>query len=232
MRSRLWSALLRLALFAGGGLVLLGLLGFLFPYLSDLFSMSFQSDLRAELERTAQLARWAGMRTGVSGAVLGATVGAPAEQELEWQIAEAQSFRESPGGSLLGTGRAVCRIVIPALGLDAVVLDGVEPEQLAKGPGHYPTTPGPGADGNCCIAGHRVTFGHPFRHVDQLHAGDEIRLEAGGASYRYTVTSTFTVPKTDNSPLEETDAPTLTLTTCHPPHSATSRLVIRAARSG
>lgn len=229
MRSRLALALLRFVALAGGGLVLLGLIGFLFPYLSDLLAASFQSGLRAELERDAQLVRWAGMRTGVSGVVFGSESDTAPEEEVAWQVSDAQAFREVGLGGGGGTGRAICRLRIPALGLDSVVLDGVEPEQLAKGPGHYPTTARPGADGNCCIAGHRVTFGHPFRQLDRLAPGDAISLEAGGRSYEYVVTSTFTVAKSDNAALRSLDRPVLTLTTCHPPHSATQRLVVRAA---
>lgn len=230
MRSRLGLAFFRFLAIAGAGLVLLGLIGFLFPYLSDLFATSFQSSLRAELERDAQLLRWAGMRTGVSGVVFGeGSSESRPDEEVEWQHTDARAFREGIGGRLVGSGKVVCRLLIPSLGIDSVVLDGVEPEQLARGPGHYPSTAAPGADGNCCIAGHRVTFGHPFRLLDKLALGDHVTLERGGTSYVYAVTSMTTVAKTDNAPLRATDDACLTLTTCHPPHSSTQRLVVRAA---
>lgn len=229
-RSGCARAAFRAIAIVGGGLVALGLLGFLFPLLSNLFAASFQSGLREDLARTAQLRRWAGMRTGVSAIVHRGESGESAWEEIAWRHEEATSFAAGRGG--VGSGRAVARIEIPRIGLDQVVLDGVEPEQLAKGPGHYPTTPMPGAGGNCCIAGHRVTFGHPFRRLDQLSPGDDITLEADGARYRYTVASVTTVPKGDSRPLEQTAQPSLTLTTCHPPHSSTDRLVVRAVLAG
>ena len=43
-------------------------------------------------------------------------------------------------------------------------------EQPPQGPGHYPETPPPGEKGTVAIAGHRTTYGAPFRDIDQLKA--------------------------------------------------------------
>ena len=42
------------------------------------------------------------------------------------------------------------------------VVEGTDPD-LRKGPGHYPYTPLPGERGTVAIAGHRTTYGAPFR---------------------------------------------------------------------
>ena len=67
-------------------------------------------------------------------------------------------------------GDVMARIEIPAIGLDAKVVSGVQPEDLKQGPGHYPDTPMPGQFGNSAIAGHRTTYGQPFYRLDEVAA--------------------------------------------------------------
>ena len=45
-------------------------------------------------------------------------------------------------------GDAVARIEIPSIGVDKIVVNGVQVADLRKGPGHYPATALPGASGN------------------------------------------------------------------------------------
>ena len=59
-------------------------------------------------------------------------------------------------------GRGRRQIVIPAIGVDWVFVEGVSVADLKDGPGHYPETPMPGQAGNAAIAGHRTTYGAPF----------------------------------------------------------------------
>lgn len=204
----------------GAALVALGLIGFAAPLLSDLMGAVWQGDLENELERAVGLRRWRGMEAGVGGRGVTATVAL--------QMKPATPRRTHPSGRDLGTGDPLGRLEIPSIGLSAVVVSGVEPEHLAKGPGHYPSTPMPGQRGNVCIAGHRVTFGHPFRRLDELSVGDRIVFDVDGLPYAYTVAEVYAVPRNDNSPLEPTESETLTLTTCHPPHGSAERLIVRA----
>ena len=60
--------------------------------------------------------------------------------------------------------------------LDQYVVEGVDVDDLRKGPGHYPSTPLPGHEGNAAIAGHRTTYGAPFGDLDELGPGDEITV--------------------------------------------------------
>src|SRR5262249_25077996 len=74
-------------------------------------------------------------------------------------------------------------IVIPKAGVNWVFVQGTERDDLAKGPGHYPSTPLPGQVGNAAIAGHRTTHGAPFYNIDALqprtkdHHGDYITVK-------------------------------------------------------
>ena len=67
-------------------------------------------------------------------------------------------------------GDAIARIGIPKIGVDQYVVEGVNVDDLRKGPGHYPSTQLPGHEGNSAIAGHRTTYGAPFGDLDQLAA--------------------------------------------------------------
>ena len=50
---------------------------------------------------------------------------------------------------------------------------------LSRGPGHYERTTVPGLGKTVGIAGHRTTFGAPFRKIDKIEVGDE--MHAGHA---------------------------------------------------
>ena len=74
-------------------------------------------------------------------------------------------------------GDALTRLVIPALKVDTVVVEGTGASALRAGAGHYPNTPLPGEEGNVAIAGHRTTYGKPFANLDRLAVGEQIVLE-------------------------------------------------------
>jgi sortase A len=134
-------------------------------------------------------------------------------------------------------GDAVAAIDIPKIGVSQYVVEGVNVDDLRKGPGHYPTTQLPGHEGNTAIAGHRTTYGHPFGDLDQLAVGDDIILGTPTqGTFTYKVTEQKVVDPSEVSVLDPTPDPsrpghnlaTLTLTTCNPKYSAAQRLVIKA----
>jgi sortase A len=88
-------------------------------------------------------------------------------------------------------GDALALVRIPAFGDDFVVpvIEGVRPEDLAQGLGHYPGTAMPGRIGNFAVAGHRVTHGEPFRELPELRPGDKVLVETADAVYTYRLSS-------------------------------------------
>lgn len=130
----------------------------------------------------------------------------------------------------LGEGIAIIRI--PKIGVDAVVVEGVEVEDLKKGPGHYPGTSMFGEAGNAVISGHRTTYGAPFFRLDELVPGDEIILLDAEGSYKYVVAESKIVLPTEVSVLDQTPDARLTLTTCNPKFSAKERLIVVASLEG
>jgi LPXTG-site transpeptidase (sortase) family protein len=125
-------------------------------------------------------------------------------------------------------GDAIARIELPSIGVDRIVVAGVDKDDLKKGPGHYPETPLPGQLGNAAIAGHRTTFGQPFIDVDQLQVDDEIVVTTLAGRYVYRVTGQQIVSPRDSHVIATTDptTATLTLTSCHPKYSARERIII------
>jgi sortase A len=127
-------------------------------------------------------------------------------------------------------GDPIARIEMPRIGVDKIVVAGVDKNDLKKGPGHYPETPLPGQLGNSAIAGHRTTFGQPFFDVDKLDNGDEIILTTLTGRYVYRVTGQQIVAPSDYQVIATTDPTraTLTLTSCHPKYTARERIIIFA----
>lgn len=130
-------------------------------------------------------------------------------------------------------GDALTRIKIPKLGVDVVVVEGVTPAALRAGAGHYPHTPLPCEAGNVAIAGHRTTYGKPFANVERLAPGDTIILETPIETCTYEVAREpfITTPKDTTVVANDVAASTLTLTSCHPKHSAKQRIIIKATMS-
>ncbi|MEZ5297116.1 MAG: sortase [Ilumatobacteraceae bacterium] len=129
-------------------------------------------------------------------------------------------------------GDAIAKIDIPRLDIENLyVVQGVQLDDLKKGPGHYPDTPLPGQLGNASIAGHRTTYGAPFFDVDQLQPGDEIVVTMiTGDRFVYSVTGSQVVTAADSWVIGTRDpnVAELTLTTCHPKYTARDRLVIHS----
>jgi sortase A len=142
--------------------------------------------------------------------------------------ARALAYRSS-----LRQGGPVGRIVIPRLGLRMVVVEGTSKDDLEKGPGHYDAASGrttslPGMGGVIAIAGHRTTFSHPFRRIDDLRPHDTIELQMPYGRFRYTVYHHKIVDYQDWSILRRRPYEKLVLTACHPLYSATHRYVVFA----
>jgi sortase A len=168
-------------------------------------------------------------------------------REFAAQVTEDRGSQPSSGpppagpAAATGVGQAVALLRIPKLDLDTVMVEGIDPATLRKGPGHYPGSSQPCARGNMAIAGHRTTYGRPFNRIDELAAGDAITLVTPRQTCTYEVVSgasprpaphpgsaAWVTAPDDWSAVAPRWGSYLTLTTCHPKGSATERLVVRA----
>lgn len=129
-------------------------------------------------------------------------------------------------------GEAIGRLRAPAMGLETIVVQGTDTSSLMTGPGHFPETRLPGQDGTVGIAGHRTTYGAPFRHVDSLERGDRLVLEMPYATFVYRVQRTRIVEPTAVRVVRDVGYERLVLTSCHPLYSAAKRFVVFAKAVG
>jgi sortase A len=156
--------------------------------------------------------------------------------EIRRALAEATALDKLPSGPPVvaattaapAEGKAVGEIRIPAIGINQVVVEGTNTSDLRQGPGHYIGTPLPGQAGNSAIAGHRTTYGHPFYNLNVLKPGNPVVLTTVQGIFVYDVTATRVVSPTDGTVIDNTPGNHLTLTTCNPRFSASSRLVVTA----
>lgn len=123
---------------------------------------------------------------------------------------------------------APTRIVVPALNVDALIVEGDSWEQLKLGVGHHLNTANPGERGNMVLSAHNDIYGEIFRRLDNLELGDEVVVYAGEQPYRYSVTAKQIVEPTEVEVLGTTTKPVVTLISCFPYMVDTHRIVVVA----
>jgi len=152
-------------------------------------------------------------------------------------------FKTQFAAGRVASGQVLTRIEIDAIQVNALIVEGADEGALRAGSGHYPKTAYPCKPGNVAIAGHRTTFGKPFARLDELKVGDKITLSTPQTKCTYKV-SIMDSERSKPRPSPESGAwitdpgnvsvlnalpgSWLTLTTCHPKHSAAQRLILRA----
>ncbi|NDJ35020.1 MAG: class D sortase [Chloroflexi bacterium] len=108
------------------------------------------------------------------------------------------------------------RVRIPAIRVDAPVVQGDGAEQLKRGIGQHIGTANPGERGNMVLSAHNDVYGQIFRHLDQLSPGDEIIVSTQVREYRYVVQYARVVEPTEVSVMAPTAEPVVTLISCYP----------------
>jgi sortase A len=155
--------------------------------------------------------------------------------------------RPPGGGSPVGPvrpapyakGRPFAIMYVPRLGFtwNKPVLEGTATGTLKKGLGHYAETAQLGQRGNFAVAGHRRTYGDPFKDFPRLRRGDAVVLTDGTTWFTYRIDKGpyKTVPSDVEviDPVPRTSGYTrsgryLTLTTCEPEWGHSHRLIVWA----
>ncbi|MGV9449808.1 class E sortase [Streptomyces sp. NPDC003635] len=153
----------------------------------------------------------------------------------------------SPGAAATGppepatyrSGKPFAIMYIPRLGFtwNKPVLEGTATGTLKKGLGHYAHTARLGQQGNFSVAGHRRTYGDPFKDFPRLRPGDAVVLTDGTTWFTYRVDKGpyKTVPSDVEviDPVPRKSGYTragryLTLTTCDPEWGHSHRLIVWA----
>ncbi|MFD9037714.1 class E sortase [Streptomyces bottropensis] len=126
---------------------------------------------------------------------------------------------------------------IPRLGStwNKPVLEGTKTDTLKKGLGHYANTTQLGQKGNFAVAGHRRTYGDPFKDFPKLRPGDAVVLSDGTDWFTYVIDKgPFRTLPTDVQVIDPVPTQSgytragryLTLTTCDPEWGHSHRLVV------
>ena len=123
---------------------------------------------------------------------------------------------------------APTRVVIPAIEVDALIVEGDTWDQLKLGVGHHMHTANPGERGNMVLSAHNDIYGEIFRHLDQLELGDEVIVYAGQQPYRYIIRAKQIVEPTEVNVMAATTRPVTTLISCYPYMVDTHRIVVVA----
>ena len=120
------------------------------------------------------------------------------------------------------------RIQIPAIKVDAPVVQGDGWEQLKKGVGQNVGSANPGQNGNVILSAHDDVYGELFRFLDKLQPGDQIVLYSQQRQFVYVVDRTAIVEPTAVEVLASAGSPTVTLISCYPYLVDKQRIVVFA----
>jgi sortase A len=120
------------------------------------------------------------------------------------------------------------RIQVPAISVDAPIVQGDGWEQLKKGVGQHLGTSNPGERGNLVLSAHNDIFGEIFRDLDRLRPGDLVIVHTNQRAYTYIVVDTRLVEPTAVEVMDHTPQPTATLISCYPYLKDNQRIVVIA----
>ncbi|POX56849.1 class E sortase [Streptomyces sp. Ru71] len=146
---------------------------------------------------------------------------------------------QAPTAEPYQDGEPFAVMYIPRLGFtwNKPVLQGTATGTLKKGLGHYAGSARLGQTGNFAVAGHRRTYGDPFKDFPRLRRGDAVVLTDGTTWFTYRIDKGpyKTVP-TDVEVIDPVPAKSgytgpgryLTLTTCDPEWGHSHRLIVWA----
>jgi sortase A len=120
------------------------------------------------------------------------------------------------------------RLQVPAIRVDAPIVQGDGWDQLKKGIGQHIGSANPGEKGNLVLSAHNDIFGEIFRDLDRLVPGDLVIVHTNQRTYTYIVVDTKIVLPTAVEVMAPTAQPTTTLISCYPYLVDDKRIVIIA----
>lgn len=109
------------------------------------------------------------------------------------------------------TGQLIGEVKIPALSLQAPLIQGTAAQQLEVAIGHLSTSVMPGKPGTTVIAAHNATW---FRHVNELKTGAKIEVATAYGTFVFEVTQSKVVKV--GAPISDTNNASIVLESCYP----------------
>lgn len=104
-------------------------------------------------------------------------------------------------------------LTIPKLEISIPIFEGTDPDQLAKGIGHFAGSVLPGEDNNSVLSGHRDTV---FRQLGEVGENDLLIVKTSEGEFTYRVQKVRIVDANDRTVIVPKPDATLTVTTCYP----------------
>ncbi|QKY70098.1 class D sortase [Lentibacillus sp. CBA3610] len=120
---------------------------------------------------------------------------------------------EAPDDFKTSVGDAFATLEIPKLDKVLPIVEGADPDSLAKGVGHLTDSVYPGQNDQIVLSGHRDTV---FRQFDKIEIGDRYNVTTPYGNYTYEIKVTEIVPADDTSVIGETGEEVLVVSTCYP----------------
>lgn len=127
------------------------------------------------------------------------------KNEKQWEIVPKENRPK--------LGELFASLIIPRLGVEIPIWEGVAEEKLAKGVGHYSRSVLPGEPDNSVLSGHRDTV---FRRLGELKKGDQLQVKTNNGTFVYKIEKMWITTAEDRSVIVPHSTPILTLTTCYP----------------
>lgn len=104
-------------------------------------------------------------------------------------------------------------LTIPKLEVSIPIFEGTDPDQLAKGIGHFENSVLPGENNNSVLSGHRDTV---FRQLGEVGEDDLLIVTTSAGDFTYRVRKVRIVDENDRTVIVPKPRATLTVTTCFP----------------
>ncbi|TAA73661.1 class D sortase [Planococcus salinarum] len=136
------------------------------------------------------------------------TEAAPIDKRAMGQPLEVPSYESPPKiDEEFGT------LTIPKLEVSIPIFEGTDPDQLAKGIGHFANSVLPGEDNNSVLSGHRDTV---FRQLGEVGEDDLLIVTTSAGEFTYRIQKVRIVDADDRTVIVPKPRATLTVTTCYP----------------
>jgi sortase A len=120
------------------------------------------------------------------------------------------------------------RIQVPAIGVDAPIVQGDGWEQLKKGVAQHVGTANPGEKGNLVLSAHNDVFGEIFKDLDKLKEGDTVTVFTSQRTFTYVIRQTQIVEPTQVEVMKQGQEAVVTLISCYPYMKDNQRIVVTA----
>ena len=152
------------------------------------------------------------------------------EVPVQYRTAYQQILSVAPPDPPTASPQAALTIEIPALNINAPVVEGDSWDDLQRGVGHHPRSANPGEAGNMVLAGHDDIYGSIFKDLSKLKPGDQVVVTTQTGRFVYTVASHEIVAPTETRVMDNSrrDIRQLTLITCYPYQVDNQRYIVYA----